>query len=241
MKERLILKYVLRRCDFVFAGTKDMADRVRANGYKGELAIFRFGVDPAMFRRISPRSASGFSILSIRPCSRIYNPLVIVEAFKLGLPQLGSANLWMLDFGNMVDDVHRTVESDPLLKERVKFIPRKSFDEMVDVYNSADIAVSIPDSDSAAASVLEAMACEVPVIASDIPPMREWVDEGATGYLTQIDPSRLADKMRKAYSMRAMLGPMGRRAREKVLDEKNQGTFESNIRVAEESYRKLLG
>jgi glycosyltransferase involved in cell wall biosynthesis len=132
------------------------------------------------------------------------------------------------------------VDADPRLKERVRFIPRKPFSEMVEVYNNADVAVSIPDRDGAAASVLEAMACEVPVIASDIPSMREWIEEGATGYLTAIDPARLADKMRKAYSVRVMLGPMGRRAREKVLDEKNQGTFESNIRIAEQSYHKLL-
>jgi hypothetical protein len=37
-----------------------------------------------------------------------------------------------------------------------------------------------------------------------------------------------------------MLGPMGRRAREKVLDEKSQGTFESNIKVAEKAYERLL-
>ena len=239
-KERLILKYVLRKCDFVFAGTKDMAERVRRNGYKGDMAVFRFGVDPSIFRRTSPRSVTGFNILSIRPCSRIYNPLVILNAFKTGMPQMGNAVLWMFDFGNMVEEVHRAVDADQQLRERVKFIPKKPFDQMVEVYNSADVAISIPDSDSAAASVLEAMACELPVIASDIPPMREWIDEGATGYLSAIDPVRVADKMRKAYSVRAMLAPMGRRAREKVLDEKNQGTFEANIKVAEDSYRKLL-
>lgn len=240
LKERLILRYVLRKCDFVFAGTKDMADGVRKHGYKGDMAIFRFGVDPSVFRRTSPREMMRFNILSIRPCSRIYNPMVIVDAFRIGLPQMGNSLLWLFDFGNMIDEVHRAVDADPQLKGRVKFHPRRPFDRMVEVYNTADIAVSIPDSDSAAASVLEAMACEVPVIASDIPPMREWIEEGATGYLTAIDPTRVADKMRKAYSVRAMLGPMGRRAREKVLDEKNQGTFEANIKVAEEAYRRLL-
>lgn len=240
-KERLILKYMLRKCDFVFAGTKDMADNVRKHGFKGDMAIFRFGVDPTVFRRTGSRGVTGFNILSIRPCSKIYNPLVVVNAFKLGLPQLGNATLWMFDFGNIIDEVHHAVDADPQLKERVKFISRKPFDQMVEVYNGADVAVSIPGSDSAAASVLEAMACEVPIIASDIPPMREWIEEGSTGYLTIVDPARLADKMRKAYSMRAMLGPMGRRAREKVLDEKNQGTFEANIKIAEQVYRKLLG
>ena len=238
--ERLILKYVLRKCDLVFAGTRDMADRVRTAGYKGDLALFRFGVDPAVFRRTSTHGTGEFRILSIRPCSRIYNPLVIIEAFRTLLSQMPRAYLYMFDFGNMVEDVHRTVDSDPQLKDRVRFLGKKDHAQMVEVYNSSDIAVSIPDSDSAAASVLESLACELPVIASDIPAMRECIDDSVNGYLTAIDSSALADKIRKSYSVRAMLAPMGRRAREKILDEKNQLTFLSNLRVAEDSYEKVL-
>jgi glycosyltransferase involved in cell wall biosynthesis len=238
--ERLILRYVLRKCALVFAGTKDMADRVRNAGYKGDIAIFRFGVDPILFKKTSSHGTGEFRILSIRPCSRIYNPLVIVEAFQSLLPQIPRSFLYMFDFGNMVEDVRRAVDLDPNLKERVRFVPRQDFHQMVDVYNSADVAVSIPDSDSAAASVLEALACELPVIASDIPSMRECLDDGVNGYLTAIDPSSLADKIRKAYSVRAMLAPMGRRAREKILDERNQLTFQSNIKVAEAAYESLL-
>jgi glycosyltransferase involved in cell wall biosynthesis len=238
--ERLILKYVLRKCDFVFAGTRDMADRVRSSGFKGDLALFRFGVDPAVFRKTSSHGTGEFRVLSIRPCSRIYNPLVIIEAFRTLLTQMPRAYLYMFDFGNLVADVHRVVDSDPQLKERVRFLQKQTHEHMVEVYNSADIAISIPDSDSAAAGVLESLACELPVIASDIPAMRECIDDSVNGYLTPIDSSAVADKIRKSYSVRAMLAPMGRRAREKIIDERNQLTFESNLRVAEAAYEKIL-
>ncbi|MGQ9588223.1 MAG: glycosyltransferase, partial [Thermoplasmata archaeon] len=116
----------------------------------------------------------------------------------------------------------------------------KPYSEMPEVYNSADIAISLPDSDSAAASVLEAMASQLPVIATDIPNMREWIEDGVDGYLTPISPESVAAKLRVAHSTGAGLADVGRRARAKVLDEKRQGTFESNIRVAEDAYKKLL-
>ncbi len=238
--ERLILRYVLRKCDLVFAGTRDMADRVRRAGYKGDLALFRFGVDPTIFRKTSSHGTGEFRVLSIRPCSKIYNPLVIIEAFRTLMAQMPRAYLYLFDFGNLIDDVHRMVDSDPQLKDRVRFLQRHEHNLMADVYNSADVAISIPDSDSAAASVLESLACELPVIASDIPAMRECIDDSVNGYLTAIDPSALADKIRKSYSVRAMLAAMGRRAREKVLDEKNQLTFASNLQVAEATYEKVL-
>jgi glycosyltransferase involved in cell wall biosynthesis len=220
IKERLILRYVLRRCDHVFAGTRDMAERV--------------------IRKTSPHGTGEFRILSIRPCSKIYNPLVILDAFRSLTDQMPRAFLYMFDFGNMIGEVHRAVDADIVLKDRVRFVPRQHFNQMANIYNSADVAVSIPDSDSAAASVLESLACELPVIASDIPAMRECIDDGINGYLTGIKASSLADKLRKAYSIRAMLGTMGKRAREKVVDERNQLTFQSNIKVAEDAYARIL-
>lgn len=240
VKERMILKYVLRRCDFIFAGTRDMAERILASGYGGRVSVFRFGVDPQRFRKTTPHGTGEFRVLSIRPCSRIYNPLIILDAFRPLTNQMPRAYLYMFDFGNMVEEVHRAVDSDPVLRDHVRFVPLQPYDRMVEVYNSADVAVSLPDSDSAAASVLESLACELPVIASDIPAMRECIDDGVNGYLSAIDASSLADKLRKAYSVRAMLSTMGRRAREKILDERNQLTFQSNIKVAEEAYESIL-
>ena len=238
--ERMILRYVLKRCDLVFAGTKDMAEKVREFGYSGELAIFRWGVDPDTFKKMPGHNLPEFRILSIRPCDEIYNPLAIVDAFKIALPDLGNAYLYLFDFGDMVDVVHELVEEDKELTASVRFLPRKPYTEMPAVYNMADIAISIPNSDSAAASVLEAMSCELAVIVSDIPNMREWVEDGVNGFLTEIDSAKLAEKLIRAREDRARLAEMGSKARSKVLDEKNQGTFESSLKVAERAYQDLM-
>ena len=238
--ERSILKFVLRRCDLVFAGTKDMAEKVKEYGFGGEIAIFRWGVDPDIFKKTTSHATSELRIVSIRPCSKIYNPLEIVKGFKLALPNLGNAYLYMFDFGNMIDAVHEMVEEDDELVEHVRFMAQKPYGEMPGVYNMADIAISIPDSDSAAASVLEAMACEIPLIVSDIPNMREWIEDGANGFLTEMNAGALAETLRKAYAASSRLPSIGKLARRTILDDKNQGTFESSLRVAERSYEELL-
>lgn len=239
-RERAILKYTLRRCDIVFAGTADMAEHVRAFGYDGEIAIFRWGVDPVLFRRSARNETNEFRILSIRPCDPIYNQTVVVEAFRNAIPAIGNSYLYLLDFGSEVQQMHDKVTRDPELARRIRWLPRLKYEEMFERYSSGDVAISLSPSDSAAASVLESMACETPVIATDNPPMREWIIDGETGYLTAIDARAVSDQIKKAYSERARLPEMGRKSRIKVLDEKNQGTFESNLRVAQEAYDRIV-
>jgi len=237
---RMILRFALRRCDLVFAGSKDAAEAVHKFGYKGEVPIVRFGVDPEKFKRTSRHGTDEFRILSPRHCSSIYNPLVIIDAFKKMLPRMANAYLYLVESGNQLAEVHERVETDPELAKHVRFYSWKPYGEMPALYGAMDLAISIPNSDSVAASVIESMACEVPVIASDIPNMRELVEPGTTGYLTRIDVDSVADMMLKAYSVRKLLPEIGKRARAKVVNPTTHVTWDSNMRVAQDAYERLI-
>lgn len=238
--KRFVLKRVLRKCDLVFAGSGDAAAAVRGLGFSGTLPIVRFGVDPERFKRSSRHGTGEFRVLSPRYCSRIYNPLVIIEAFRSVLPVIGNAYLHLVEHGNMLGEVRQKVESDAMLRDHVRFFERRPYESMPELYNSADLAISIPDSDSVAATVLECMACELPVVASDIPNMRELIDHGRSGFLTRIEPEAVAKALLEAHAAGDRLQEVGRRAREKVLDPASNLTWESNMRVAESAYRRLL-
>jgi starch synthase len=72
--------------------------------------------------------------------------------------------------------------------------------------------------------ILEAMACETPVVASNVGGIPEIVVEGETGYLVDFDPadpesftSALADRMEKLLSDPALAAKMGKAGRVRVL------------------------
>lgn len=240
LARRMVLRHALRKCDLVFAGSDDAAQAVRSRGYEGDLSIVRFGVDPGTFRRISRHGTDEFRILSPRYCSRIYNPMVILDAFRSSLPNIGNAYLYLVEQGNLLKEVRERVNSDPGLRERVRFFKRLPYERMPELYNSADVAISIPNSDSVAATVLECMACELPVVASDIPNMRSLMEHGTSGFLTPVEHEAVARTLLETYAARDRLPEIGKRARQKVLDPVSNLTWESNMRVAEEAYRRLL-
>lgn len=68
--------------------------------------------------------------------------------------------------------------------------------QMPNMYRDADLMVSISSNDSLPNCMMEAMACGVPIVMGDIPPIREWVLDGVNGFCVDPqDPKKLAVKI----------------------------------------------
>ena len=66
-------------------------------------------------------------------------------------------------------------------------------------YRSADLYLSASHSDGSSVSLMEALACGRPVLVSDIPGNREWLENSPAGWLfTDGDEDALADGILQA-------------------------------------------
>ena len=94
----------------------------------------------------------------------------------------------------------------------------------------ADIYISPSHVDGSSVSLMEALACGLPALVSDIPANKEWVSEGINGWLfPDRDAGALAEKILAAMAQRKKFTQIGRAAR-KVAEEradwkKNFGTL----------------
>jgi glycosyltransferase involved in cell wall biosynthesis len=88
--------------------------------------------------------------------------------------------------------------------------------------------------------LVEAMACEVPVVAAASGAIPEVVDDGRTGYLTPVlDAKAMADAIEKLARDHALRGKMATAARERVRDHFSvQGAVEKTLRVYESMWRE---
>lgn len=122
---------------------------------------------------------------------------------------------------------------------RVRFLGRISQEALPRLYAAADLFVlpSVSRLEAFGIAALEAMASGRPVVVTDIPGVREVIEEGREGLLAEpVNPQDLAEKIQRLLADPALRAEMGRRGREKVL---STFTIERVADQIEELYRSV--
>jgi N-acetyl-alpha-D-glucosaminyl L-malate synthase BshA len=87
--------------------------------------------------------------------------------------------------------------------------------KIVDYLSAADVLLLPSEQESFGLAALEAMACEVPVIASRVGGVPEVVTDGETGFLSEVgDVEKMANDAARLLTDAALRSEMGKRARE---------------------------
>jgi N-acetyl-alpha-D-glucosaminyl L-malate synthase BshA len=90
--------------------------------------------------------------------------------------------------------------------------------KIVDYLSASDVLLLPSEQESFGLAALEAMACEVPVVASRVGGVPEVVDDGETGFLSAVgDVEKMADDAARLLADEQFRGDMGRRARESAI------------------------
>jgi N-acetyl-alpha-D-glucosaminyl L-malate synthase BshA len=90
--------------------------------------------------------------------------------------------------------------------------------KIVDYLSAADVLLLPSDQESFGLAALEAMACEVPVIASRVGGIPEVVTDGETGFLSEVgDVDKMAEDAARLLTDQTLRLEMGKRARESAV------------------------
>jgi glycosyltransferase involved in cell wall biosynthesis len=190
-----LARQALRRADLVTADSRDLVAQAVAFGAEpGRVEVIQWGVEFSVFHPAANREAlrrqlgweAGPVILSPRGLERVYNLGVIIAAFAELRRRQPAARLVLRAYNaNLEYQAELEQQIERLgLGQSVEWIGvLEPWEKTALLYQAADVAVSVPSSDGTPVSVLEAMACGVPVVASDLPSLREWIEERRSGRL----------------------------------------------------------
>jgi N-acetyl-alpha-D-glucosaminyl L-malate synthase BshA len=179
-------------------------------------------------------------ISTFRPIKRITDCIEVFAAIK----SLGSGSgsqfhvkLVMCGDGPERADAERLAAR--LGVERfVEFVGKQPQSQVRDYLSAADLFLLPSESESFGLSALEAMACEVPVIATRVGGVPEVVEEGGCGYLFDVgDVKGMAERTLMILSDEEERKRLGRRGREIAI---TRFATEKIIPQYEELYRKVI-
>jgi len=238
---RLILKYSLKRADKILSTSKVMAERVYSLVSKQAL-VTPFGIDVDVFKPKKVKSLFNQDVIVIGTVKSLEKEYAIhdqIYAFKLLRDKHKDENIKLLIVGegSLANDLKSLTDSLDL-KNEVYFTGFVEHKNIVDYHNMIDIFVNVSIYESFGVSVLEAMACETPVIVSDIGGLPDIINDGKTGYIVpQGNIQKISDAMDTLLSDKVLRKEIGKRARKEVLDHYN---WEASIETMTDVYKEFL-
>ncbi|MDQ1707790.1 MAG: L-malate glycosyltransferase [Pyrinomonadaceae bacterium] len=171
-------------------------------------------------------------VSNFRPVKR---PVDCVEIFARVAQQLPATRLVMVGDGSERTNVEHRARCLGVYDKCV-FVGKQP--NIVDYLSAADVLLLPSEQESFGLAALEAMACEVPVIASRVGGLPEVVTDGETGYLSEVgDVEKMAADATRLLRDETFRRDMGQRARESAVSR-----YRSDIVIPQylQFYQKVL-
>lgn len=235
-----VTRFVLRQADFFVSDAEVTRRGAIERGMSPERTrVFPWGVDLGHF---TPRSwpdqvaeDAPFTLFCNRSWSPRYGVDVLARAFVQVAREDPRLNLMLLGNGPLAGELRQIFQRGGVL-ERVSFPGYIAQAELPRYYHMADLYISPSHVDGSSVSLMEALACGLPALVSDIPANTEWVREGENGWLfPDGQADALADKIRQALRQRDRLPQIGAQAR-KTAEERADWT--RNFQILLEAYQR---
>ena len=240
-------EFALRKADALFCDCDTV--RIKANGFRvfsdSKVVQFPWGVRAGVFSPAGPlppkdkfsRTPGTTTFIYTRSYDPLYGTDVLLEAFLRARSSNPSLRLLLVGNGSQHRNIRSLVQARDL-SAVVALMGAQPAEDLPMWFRAADAYVSCAKSDGTSVSLLEAMATGLPVIVTDIPSNREWVEEPENGWLASAGSAEaVADRMLRI----AKLSPQQRQS----ISQRNQrvvaerADWDQNFNRLLEMYERL--
>lgn len=217
-----LIRRNLRKAELILSTSEVMA-RHTARYTARRIEVTPFGIDLARFRPRevrSPFAAGDIVIGTVKTMAEKYGVEYLVRAFALVKARHPGLPLKLLLVGGGPQEAALKRLAAELGVERdARFTGRVGHADVPDYQNMLSVSVSVStlDSESFGVAVLEASACEKPVVVSSVGGLPEVVEDGVTGLVVPPrDTERTAAAIERLVTDAGLRARMGRAGRERV-------------------------
>lgn len=235
--QKNIIKYNFKKADYIWSTSKDMAREIKLYTNK-DIQITPFGVDTNIFKPNRIVKNKKFVIGTVKTLSKIYGIDYLIRAFAILKGKYKDIELHIAGNGEDERELKQLCVELGINKD-VKFLGFLESPYLVaQTFNTFDIAVFPSLSESFGVAAIEAQACEVPVIVTNVGGFPEVVEDNKTGLIIEkgnIEELVLAiEKLIINSEKRIEMGKNGRKFVLKNYD------IDNNFSSVDKLYKKIL-
>lgn len=240
-----ITSYSLKHSSVFLADCETVKRKAVQFGFPPERVVtFPWGVDLHKFypgRNDALRNQLGwqehFVLISNRSWEKIYGVEIIAGAFAEAVSLNPDLRLMLLGNGSLEKEINHILQKKGVEKF-VLLVGKVDHDDLINYYQAADLYLSASYSDGSSVSLMEALACGLPALVSDISSNKEWIIPGKNGYLFRTgDADDLAHQIETVYQNRGLLGEIQVAARQTA---ENKANWQLNFQKLLDAYQMAL-
>lgn len=211
-----LVKYFYQSCDLTLVPTKEVERLLREKGFEN-LRVLHYGIDLSLFKPVPDGDVRRSLHFGDRDRILLYTGWFRkdkrVDVLLRSLKQLDEEfKLLLIGDGPTRADLLKEISSLGI-SDRVAVHASVENSELAKFYNCADIYVNASMSETLGISMVEAMACGLPVVAAASPGAKDIITPGYNGLLAGLDsPRSLAEGVEGLWPRRKEMGINARQA-----------------------------
>lgn len=236
---KFVLKYNLKKADLLCATSNTIKKYIHQVTSK-PVTVIPFGVDTNLFK---PKEVSSlfdkktFVIGSIKSLEPLYNNLVLINSFVILAKKYKNLKLLIIGEGSQEAQL-KDLCKEFGIESKVKFTGRIPFEKISDYFNQINVLANLSEYESFGVSVIEAMACQRPVVVTNVGGLAEVVATDAVGLKVPIgNVEETALAIEKLILNKELCITIGQNARLHVLNNYN---WDANLLQMIAEYKKLI-
>ena len=194
-----ILKYNLRKADYIQSTSMVMAEEIAQYTDKN-IIVVPFGIDLDKYKPIPEiKAESGDTIVigTVKWLQAVYGINYLIDAFYLLTKKYNNIKLLIVGGGPRLKEYQTLVRKYNIV-DLVEFTGSVPIEDTVKYHNQIDIFAVLSLRESFGVSALEAAACCVPTVVSNVGGLPEVVQDKKTGFIVEPrNPQSAADAISK--------------------------------------------
>lgn len=192
---RLTWKKIVQQADGLTAVSAYLAEAIKNRFGVADCRVIPNVVDTSIFYHIPEQKREQQNFIHISTLVDFKNPFLILEAFGLVAKEYPGVKLTVV--GPFREDIVRWIRENNCEKN-ISLISEMPQLQLVEYIRRSAALVLFSKYETFGCVLIEATACGIPVIASDIPVIRETIHEGANGmFAAKDDSAALAETLKK--------------------------------------------